>query len=306
MTPSLQKFGDSTWTQDKLERVRKYLVAYSKILSKRNFPYAYIDGFAGTGYHELEREENEPQPLLPELEEPAVTQYLDGSARIALKVEPRFNKYIFIEKSGLKAKELAKLREEFPDRAADILIKKEDANTCLQKLCLDYSWKNHRAVLFIDPFGMQLSWETLAAIGQTQAIDTWILFPVSAVNRLLKKDSDIRPSWRRRLDTMFGDSGWFDAFFPEDKPGLFGNELAIRRKIAGMDMIGKYFNERLRTVFADVAPNPYTLCNSKGVPLFLLCFAVANPNPKAVKLSLKIAQDILKRESKTPELPFKE
>jgi three-Cys-motif partner protein len=53
VVPSLQRFGDKSWTQDKLERVRKYLVAYSTIMRKRDYPFAYIDGFAGTGYHEL-------------------------------------------------------------------------------------------------------------------------------------------------------------------------------------------------------------------------------------------------------------
>lgn len=37
MIPSLQKFGDHTWTQEKLERVRKYLVAYSTIMAKRRY-----------------------------------------------------------------------------------------------------------------------------------------------------------------------------------------------------------------------------------------------------------------------------
>ena len=45
-----------------------------------------------------------------------------------------------------------------------------------------------------------------------------------------------------------------------------------------MDLIGKYFNRRLATAFAGVAPNPYTLRNTRGVPLFLLCFAAANPH----------------------------
>src|SRR5262249_37672916 len=156
----------------------------------------------------------------PGLDEPTVEEFLDGSARIALQVEPRFDKYIFIEKTRRKTKELARLREEFPEQAADIVIKKADANDFLHELCLQKSWSDHRAVLFIDPFGMQLSWETVRAIGQTKAIDTWILFPVSAVNRLLKRDGNIRLSWRRRLDTMFGEPTWFDVFFPEHKSAL--------------------------------------------------------------------------------------
>ena len=72
-----------------------------------------------------------------------------------------------------------------------------------------------------------------------------------------------------------------------------------------MTLIGKYFNQRLTSAFADVAPNPYTLRNSQGSPLFLLCFAAANP--RAAKTAIKIAQDILKRDPiGTPLLPTME
>jgi three-Cys-motif partner protein len=136
-----------------LDRVRKYLVAYSSIMQKRKFRYAYIDGFAGTGYHELKADEGESGSLFAELDEPAV-EFLDGSARIALQVVPRFHKYIFIEKSRRKTVELERLRGEFPDKADDILIENAEANSFLQTLCLERSWVERRAVLFIDPFGM--------------------------------------------------------------------------------------------------------------------------------------------------------
>jgi three-Cys-motif partner protein len=294
LIPSLQQFGGRTWTQDKLERVRKYLVAYSTIMKSRRYRYAYIDGFAGTGYQELKPEETEQGTLFTEMEEPAVEAFLDGSARIALQVEPRFHKYIFIEKSRRKTAELEKLRGNFPHKASDIIIETAEANTYLQKLCLERSWKERRAVLFIDPFGMQLSWDTVAAVGQTKAIDTWILFPVSAVNRLLKKDGNIPAKWRSRLDTMFGEPAWFDVFFPEEKLPLLADGAIVRHKVADLDLIGNYFNQRLATAFAGVAPNPYTLRNTQGAPLFLLCFAAANPH--AVAPAIKIAQDILKRD----------
>lgn len=294
MIPSLQKLG-GTWTQDKLERVRKYLVAYSVIMKSRPYRYAYIDGFAGTGYHEVKPDgEDGPGNLFVEMDEPAVEEFMDGSARIALQVEPRFDKYVFIEKSRRKTRELERLREDYPDKADDIIIKREEANTCLLDLCRNRSWAEHRAVLFIDPFGMQLSWDTVAAVGATKAIDTWILFPVSAVNRLLKKDGNIPAKWRTRLDTMFGEPDWFDVFFPKERRPLLGDGTAVRRKVADLELIGKYFNRRLATAFAGVAPNPYTLRNSQGAPLFLLCFAAGNP--KAVKPEIKIAQDILKRD----------
>src|SRR5262249_37822709 len=117
LIPSLQKFGGRTWTQDKLDRVRKYLAAYSTIMKTRPFRYAYIDGFAGTGYPELKTDESECGGLFAELGEPAVAEFLDGSARMALQVEPRFHRYIFIEKSRKKTVELEKLRDQFPDKA---------------------------------------------------------------------------------------------------------------------------------------------------------------------------------------------
>jgi three-Cys-motif partner protein len=291
---SLQKFGDRSWTQDKLERVRKYLVAYTTIMRKREYEFAYIDGFAGTGYHELDHKNEEGANLFPEAEEAEVEAFLDGSARIALQVEPRFGRYIFIERSGKKAAELEKLCDEFPDLRDDITIERKEANAYLQDLCLNRSWSKHRGVLFLDPFGMQVSWLTIEAIARTRAIDTWILFPVSAVNRLLMRNGEIPDAWRRRLDMTFGEPGWFDEFFPEDHSGLFGEDCVVRRKTADMASIGKYFNGRLASVFADVAKHPYTLKNTHGAPLFLLCFAASNPY--AAKTAIKIAQDILRRD----------
>jgi three-Cys-motif partner protein len=62
-----QTFGGD-WTEEKLTRVRKYLVAYSTILSKQPyFKYAYIDAFAGTGYRTLKNEDEQDTLLLPEL-----------------------------------------------------------------------------------------------------------------------------------------------------------------------------------------------------------------------------------------------
>jgi len=60
----------------------------------------------------------------------------------------------------------------------------------------------------------------------------------------------------------------------------------------GTEGIGKFFVKRLNTVFAKVASNPLFMCNSKGVPLFLLCFAAGNP--KHARLAVKIAKDILR------------
>jgi three-Cys-motif partner protein len=163
-----QTFGGD-WTEEKLERVRQYLIGYSKALKNTPFKTAYIDAFAGTGYRTSISSKDSESLLFPEMD-----RFLDGSARIALKVEPRFHKYIFIERNPKRFVELEKLKDEFPALANDIKLENADANSYLKGLCEGPSWKNHRAVLFLDPFGMQVTWDTMKSIAKTQAIDLWI------------------------------------------------------------------------------------------------------------------------------------
>ena len=93
MNNSGPRFGGN-WTEQKLECVRKYLRAYTTIMSKQPFHYVYIDAFAGTGYRETESDEDPNELMFPDLVFPEVANFHDGSARNALEVEPLFMKYV--------------------------------------------------------------------------------------------------------------------------------------------------------------------------------------------------------------------
>ncbi len=288
-----QSFGGD-WTEEKLIRIKKYLSAYTTALSKQPFRTAYIDAFAGTGYRQLRQERSPTEYMFPEFIEEDAQSFLQGSAQIALQTQPRFSKYFFIERDEGRFAELAKLKEAFPALAADIVLINADCNAYLQDLCLNRNWKHNRAVLFLDPFGMQVEWATIEAIASTQAIDLWVLFPLGvAVNRLLRRDGKIDTTLSRRLDRLFGTSDWFDAFYQTDvQQTLFGEEARLKKK-ANLEQIGRYFLARLKTTFAGVAEEPLPLYNSRGNPLYILCFAAGNP--RAARLAVKIAQDILKK-----------
>ncbi len=278
------------WTQEKLKRLQKYLAAYMQIMHKRPyFKVAYIDAFAGTGYRTPKRSTHIGEALFPEFAE-AEQQFLDGSARIALQTQPPFNTYIFVEKDPRYARELVTLREEYPQ--FDIRIVNAEANAYLQDLCENRRWEKHRAVLFLDPYGMQVEWRTIEAIAHTQAIDLWLLFPLGmAVNRLLRRDGEIDEAYSKRLDAIFGTHDWYNAFYHREKhPTLFGEEERIQKQ-ATIQNIAEYFIERLQTIFAGVALNPLPLYNSRNNPLYLLCFAAGNP--KGAPTAVDIAQDIL-------------
>ena len=117
-----QEFGGD-WTEKKLNKIRKYLPAYMKILSKReDLVTGYIDAFAGTGYRYPPADCPDEPDLFEEFTAPDIERYRDGSARIALLTRPPFNKYIFIEKERTKCHSLEELKLEFPDLADRIQI----------------------------------------------------------------------------------------------------------------------------------------------------------------------------------------
>lgn len=114
------QFGGN-WTDEKLGRLRKYLVAYNQIMKKWNFDHTYIDAFAGNGYRTLRSEEHENELLLPELSKDEPRTMLDGSARIALNVEPPLRSYIFIEKDPQRFTELQSLQAEYPHKRISLI-----------------------------------------------------------------------------------------------------------------------------------------------------------------------------------------
>lgn len=285
------------WTSTKLGVLEKYLTAYTTALkdkpsTDRPFRKAYIDAFAGTGYRSMRRDEDTPENFLfPDLAAAAPQKLLDGSARLALKTHPRFDRYIFIERNAERCAQLDSLKSEFPDLAADIRVEQGEANEEIRKIC-DKDWRSHRAVLFLDPYGMQVEWQTIEAIAKTAAIDLWLLFPLGiGVTRLLTRSGDIPTGWRTRLDKLLGTQDWYDEFYRvEHKPTLFGSDEERVVK-ATNDTIGRYFNNRLKSVFPGVA-EPGVLRNSSKCPLYLLCFAAGNE--KGAPIALKIANHLLK------------
>ncbi len=292
---AVHQFGGD-WTSDKLERVRKYLQAYTSIfranLNAQKLYTIYLDAFAGTGYRTSRRPCVGTTQFLEGLEEDNQA-FLKGSARIALEVEPPFKEYIFIEQDPDYAVELGQLKTEFSDRRGKISVESKDANGFLMHWIKKTDWDSTRAVVFLDPYGMEVEWSVIQALGDTQAIDLWILFPLGvAVNRLLTKSGPPPDGWGRALTRIFGTDTWRDAFYPRQiVQTLFGEE-EIQQKEADFEKISQFFIGRLETAFTAVSPKPLALRNSRNNPLYLLCFASANPRGSST--AIKIANHILR------------
>jgi three-Cys-motif partner protein len=286
------------WTREKLERISKYLKAYTTIFHvnerARYFTTYFVDAFAGTGDRtDSSISELSETPLLEIESDPEWAELQKGSSRIALEVEPGFDCYLFIEHSKKRVAELKKLKALYPGRASNVFIEHGDANAVLTNWCRQTDWQNHRAVVFLDPYGMQVNWSTIEAIAATKAIDLWILFPIGqAVNRLLVNRKPPPENWAASLTRTFGEDAWRQRFYKKTvQQSLFGAE-EHETKIADFADIQAYFLERLSSVFQSVAKNPLLLFNSRGTPIYLLCFAVGNE--KGAPTAIRMAQDILR------------
>lgn len=289
-------FGGN-WTEVKLARLAKYLIAYCTIFSKnvraQFFNTWYVDAFAGTGSRSAPDVPSKSADLFQDVYEDADTkEYRDGSAQIALGLSSPFDHYLFIEKSKSR---VDALRTTIERVHANLLLrcdfKHGDANEVLKTWCKERNWHKERAVVFLDPYGMQVEWTTVQTLARTKAIDLWYLFPLGVgVARLLKRDGDIEESWQNRLELLFGTSDWRSRFYGiQTKRDLFGDHETVERT-ATVEKIREFINERLTGCFARVAKG-LVLRNSKASPLYLLCFAAANE--RGAPTALKIAQDIL-------------
>jgi three-Cys-motif partner protein len=280
---SVHSFGGA-WTERKLSVVRRYLEIYAQALKNQPFQRIYIDAFAGTGDRTDKRRETLPLLDLPEFD-----AVMKGSARLALEVEPPFHRYILIERVTRRASELAALKAEFPDRKIEVV--NADANDAIARLCKATDWRNSRGIVFLDPYGLQMTWGTLAAIARTGALDVWVLFPSGmGLNRLLTKSGDIPQEWQDTLDRCLGMKKWREAFYRNvEEADLFSESRSKVVKDADPKKLEKFYLSRLRTIFPTVMSNPIRLTNSKDQTMYLLCFASANPSSKVKSLATKLA-----------------
>jgi len=292
---SQDEFG-GVWTQRKLAILKKYLQAYTTIFNKnaraRFFEISYVDAFAGTG--SLQRPEISGfTELLPELNK-LDEEFRKGSVRRALEVTPPFHKYIFIERDSAKCQELRDMSSEFPRCTVEVVNK--DANAALLKWCRNLNSKRERAVVFLDPFGTAVKWEVIEALARTRAVDLWVLFPYSAINRMLVRDRKPPKAWADRLTTVFGTNEWETKFYSTTSfQSLLGFNETVEfiHKSADHRVVTEFYSQRLMKEFQAVS-RPFPLHNSTGSLLFVLFFAAANE--RSAKTGLKIANEIIGKE----------
>ncbi|MDP1642844.1 MAG: three-Cys-motif partner protein TcmP [Phenylobacterium sp.] len=287
------EFG-SGLTDLKLSIIAEYLQRYNTALSRQPFfERWYFDAFAGTGERTV-RLSGSAEDLLNERVEERIERRR-GSARIALDTIPQFHRCIFMEQKKRHALALEALCSEPSYASRKTFVLRGDANRAIQDHIQTVNWKKARAVMFLDPYGMNVEWQTLEAIRRTEAIDLWYLVSLSGLYRqATHRGSALDEKKRAALSRMLGTPAWEKAWYEEDRQRDLLSMLDSEetRRTASLDLMEDFVLQRLRSLFPTVL-EPLRLKNDRNAPMFSLFFAMSNPSPAAARVAIPIAQHIL-------------
>lgn len=265
------------WAREKLDALGAYLSFYTTALKKQGqWRKTFIDAFAGGGRARIRQQEKNAatESLLAELEpapvDTEVEQYIRGSPRVALDIETPFDRYVFIERDPARVAELEAMRDEYGPRY-QMEIRRGHAEDELASLIDgDLARRGQRAVVFLDPFGMAIPWETVQRLAATRQVEVVVNFALGmAIQRLLVRSAEIPPSWRQALDRFFGSPDWHSQVY-EEGSDLFGPRT-LKVEGSGQRLL-EWYCGRLKAAFGHVS-TPRLIKNSRGAPLYYLIWA---------------------------------
>lgn len=300
----MRKFGSRAWSESKLDCVEEYASKYLKVMQEQTWcQLDYIDAFAGRGTQVLR---SSPVDTVhtgffgDEAERADTEGFLIGSAIRALRTEKgtvrRFDGYLFIDSDEASCDELKTIVEkDFPEAASRTRITCGDANAVLREYVRTVDWRTTRALVFLDPYGLEVEWGLIETLAATQACDVWYLFPLGGVIRLMANNGQIPDAWATRLDRLFGTGEWREEFFkPSVQQSLFRGDEATYLKDAPTERVVGYVRNRLATAFAAVS-DIGVLRNTRNAPLFALVLGVSNRSLRAQKAALGIANNLVRK-----------
>lgn len=247
------------WSEIKLDIVKDYASAYSRILAAQTKPsldHVYIDAFAGAGVHISK----------------TTREYISGSPINALLVQPPFREYHLID---IDRQKVELLRERAKNRR-DVHIHEGDCNRILlEKVFPNVRYENYRRGLcLLDPYGLQLDWKVIDTAGKMRSIDMFLNFRVADINRnvLWRHPEGVDPADLRRMNEFWGDDSWRQIAYTT-KRDLFGHLEKEENEV-----VAEGFRQRLLQLAGfRHAPEPLPMRNTKGATVYYLFFASHKP-----------------------------
>jgi three-Cys-motif partner protein len=247
------------WSQIKLDIVKKYATAFSKItvaLKNPSFEPVYIDAISSAGVH-MSR---------------GARTFIPGSPVNILLITPGFYRYYLID---VRAEKTSALRQMVADNPKVSIIPGNCNDALTTKVFPHVQWNQYRRGLCIlDPYGLHLDWKTIEAAGKVKTLDVFLSLPVADVNgnAIWRSPAGMNRADLEQLTRYWGDDSWGGekSESPKDSTG--------RSAKAELDTIATAFRARLQGAagFKHV-PEPIPMRNSKGNVNYYLFFASQKP-----------------------------
>lgn len=236
-----------------------------------------MDGFAGSGKTELKTKSGE---------EPSV---VNGSALLSLKYD--FDEHYFLE---LDPSRIADLKNNvellYLEKIDKVHFITGDCNKELSSVISKITVR-HRCLMFLDPYALELKWETLEKISKCSVVDLWYLFPLSLI-RLMAKDKDITDGNKEKITSILGTEKWLNELFKESTQLYFFGNAQYER--VEYEKVLEYIKSRFSTLFAYVSLHSKILKNeARNSPMFMLCFMMTNTSTKAQSLASRLVKGIM-------------
>lgn len=285
------------WTEIKLAAIEAYSSSFVRAIGQR-FDLWYIDPFAGTGTRTVRTKVSAFFDLEPES---ILEREFPGSAARALNLSPPFHHYRFGDLKPEHARSLRCLVERYPDRDAKVI--EGDGNQFIQQEFRRSRWLQSgfqlggpRAMVFLDPYGLEVQWDTLRALAECRKADVWLLANLSgALRQLAHRYERIDASKQASLAEVFGAADWVSEFYkPAQANDLLGLIDTPPARSATKREVAAFHRCCLQGLFAYVSePLPLRVKNMED---FFLLYCMSNsPSKRAIDVIHRIASGVIKR-----------
>lgn len=274
------EISESLWASGKLEAFTKYVSAYLAILQANpDGNTIYFDGVSGSGSRRNQKPELYSQLGLT-AEEEQVYRY---AAEKVIRLDKSFDYYYFIDTwSTLESlqERVSCLTEANGKR---LFFREEECNHELRKLAYAMQSDDFAALVFLDPFGMGVTWSSIAGLQGTKS-DIWILLPTGVmVDRLFSTPDPLTIA--TSLEPYFGLSGEEirSEFQREQKQiTLFGDDEFSSKICYPIQHIANLYIRQLKSGWKYVSETPLVLRNSQNVPVYHFVHATNNETTRHI------------------------
>ncbi len=244
------------WVAEKLDYLQRYIEIFETSMRKKWHKRHFIDLFAGPGKCRTES-----------------SRVLLGSPLLALMTSYPFTDYFFVELDHTSIETL-RTRCSASPLQNQIRFIEQDSNQAVHKIIAEIQSSDRGLgsaslnLAFLDPEGLELEWDTIAALAQVAKMDLIIHYPVMGLKRMLevaaKRDD-------HAIDLFFGDKAWRLLYRHTQNVSVVDQELLLHYK-QKLENLGY-----VEVIQDDVTLTEPAIKNTKQGLLYRLLFASKNP-----------------------------